>query len=287
MIFERYSTSRSFFALFLACMCLVACNSGNSPENWEDTPLVVLPDTLPRFDSIPKPAELQGYSWTFEEKNIIENNCESTACSKISWRWFNLEANAALKDSVDRFNWYYLTGIPGARKQDLDSIAASFFREAKADVPAGTKVQGWEEQNEAWPAFATANTFTLGGRVYFDNGGITGSFASHLENFDATTGKRLVLQSIVNQPYSLLAAGELIFRKNKGIDAATPLSHAGFTFPEGVFYLPETFGIHPEGLVFVYSPAEIASPAEGEQFILIPYSTLKDNLRPEYQYLAK
>jgi hypothetical protein len=270
---------------------MVSCGSANEGEdaNWAAAPTITLPDSLPVLDSIPKPSELAGYAWTNAEKALKEQNCKEEACSKISWHWFTLnpEANQRLHDSVLAFNWYYLTGIAGAREQDLDSIGATFFGEAKKDIPLGEEIRGWSEENSVWPAATTKETFTLGGWVFFFNGGAHGNYASHLENFDASTGSHLKLNNIVAEPYNLFALGEQIFRKQKGIAEGMNLSDAGFTFKEDVFYLPETFGILPEGLLFIYAPYEVASYSEGEQYLLIPYSLFAKELTTSYQYLAQ
>lgn len=274
-----------------AAFGIASCN--NASDGSDDTvwsaPTIVLPDSLPVMDSIPKPTAISGYSWTNGTKALTEQNCAADACSEISWHWFTLnpEANQRLSDSVMSFNWYYLTGIPGAREQHLDSIAASFFAEAKKDIPLGEEPHGWSEENSVWPAAATKQTFTLGGWVYFYNGGAHGNYASYMENFDVATGNRVYLGDVVVQPYNLIALGEQIFRKNKGVAAGSNLSDGGFMFKEDVFTLPETFGIFPEGLLFVYAPYEIASYAEGEQYLLIPYSLIADELTPGFQYLAK
>jgi len=274
------------FAAFMA-----SCGSANEGEegNWATAPTITLPDSLPVLDSIPKPSELAGYAWTNAEKALKEQNCEAEACSEISWHWFalNPEANQRLHDSVQAFSWYYLTGINGVGEQDLDSIGARFFRESKKDVPVGEEIRGWSEENSVWPAAATKQTFTVGGWVFFFNGGAHGNYASHLENFDIATGSHLSLNNIVAEPYNLYALGEQIFRKQKGIAEGMNLSDAGFTFKEDIFYLPETFGVFPEGLLFIYAPYEVASYAEGEQYLLIPYGLFADQLTTSYQYLAK
>lgn len=284
--------SKCFLCLSVFSIITIAScsSSGNGADDtaWS-APIITLPDSLPVLDSIPKPSELAGYSWTNAEKALNEQNCEEEACSKISWHWFTLnpEANQRLHDSVLAFNWYYLTGIAGAREQDLDSIGATFFQEAKKDIPLGEEIRGWSEENSVWPAAATKETFTLGAWVFFFNGGAHGNYASHLENFDRATGRHLKLNNIVAEPYNLFALGEQIFRKQKGIAEGMNLSDAGFTFKEDVFYLPETFGILPEGLLFIYAPYEVASYSEGEQYLLIPYSLFAEELTTGYQYLAQ
>lgn len=279
-----------YLLLMFGISLLAACNSTTEQTGgWENTPLVVLPDSLPQLDSLPKPNELAGYTWAQGQRKIVEQNCNDIECSNISWQWFTLATapSPALIDSVSKFNWYYLTGIPGVREQDLDSIAASFFREAKREIPPGEQMNGWYEDNYTWPAAATAQTFTVGGSVTFFNGGAHGNSASHLENFDATTGNRLTLREVVEQPFNLFIIGEQVFRKAKAIDPSKSLNEGGYSFKEDVFYLPESFGILPEGLLFIYAPYEIGSHAQGEQYLLIPYSVMGRELRQEFQYLAQ
>ncbi len=270
-------------------LVLTSCGTDNSEDDLVWTaPTITLPDSLPQMEFVPKPDTLEGVLWTRSEKKVNEENC--TVCSDISWSWFNLkpEANQRLHDSVTAFNWYYLTGIKGVGEQDLDSIAASFFAQAKKDVPLGEEPEAWSEQNNVWPVAITKETFTVGGGVYFQSSGAAhGNYATHMENFDVSTGSHLKLNNIVAEPYKLFALGEQIFRKQKGVAEGTALSEAGFGFKEDVFYLPETFGVLPEGLLFVYATYEIASYAEGEQYLLIPYSLIAGELTTSYQYLAQ
>ncbi len=281
----------SRYLLFLfTLLAITACNNtdGDNDDLVWTAPTIELPDSLPVMESVPQPDVLAGVSFTRAEKKITEQDCN--VCSEISWSWFNLtpDANQVLYDSVMAFNWYYLTGIKGVSEQDLDSIAASFFRQAKTDVPVGEEPEAWMEQNKVWPAAITKETFTIGGGVYFmSSGAAHGNYATHLENFDASTGRHLKLNNIVAEPYKFTAIAEQVFRKQKGVATGMSLSEAGFSFKEDVFYLPEVFGVFPEGLLFVYAPYEIASYAEGEQLLLVPYSVFADELTTNYQYLAK
>lgn len=270
---------------------LASCNSGNDASD-EDlvwtAPIINLPDSLPQMELVPKPDSLAGVAWTLDERKVKEEACD--VCSDISWSWFTLnpDANQRLYDSITAFNWYYLTGIRGVREHDLDSIAVSFFEEAKKDVPVDEEPEAWSESNEVWPAAITKETFTVGGAVYFQTSGAAhGNYASHMENFDVSTGSRLKLNNIVAEPYKFTAIAEQVFRKQKGVASDISLSEAGFSFKDDIFYLPGAFGVFPEGLLFVYAPYEIASYAEGEQFLLVPYSLFASQLTTSYQYLAK
>lgn len=266
-----------------------SCNSGS-----EEVPVemgqkrINLPANLPVYDSIPKPETLAGYAWTNAEKRIVETGCGSR-CSNIGWKWFTLSQapSPVLIDSVQRYNWYYLTGIPGAREIDLDSIAASFFKEAQKEVSDSSGRAVWTEGNSVWPVAATANTFTIGGFISGSYGGPSQNYASNLDNFNIASGRYITLKDLVAVPFDIFAVGEAVFRKQKGVTEGTSLINAGFRFPEDVFYLPETFGILPDGLLFVYVPEEVVSYTEGEQYLFIPYSLIADQLKPEYQYLAK
>lgn len=276
-----------FFLLFSHVLFVYSCDSveDEGPRGIEQKN-IVLPDKLPQYDSIPKPSALANYKWQPASRSITQQGCAGDACSKIAWHWFELaEApNSILKDSLMAFGWYYLTGIAGAKEAYLDSVAASFFKEAQTTT--SPNAPGWYEENHVWPASATANTFTLGGRVLGSYSEPEISAASHLENFDVATGSRLALNDVVDRPYDLFPIGKQIFRKQKGVPEGTSLVAAGFNFPDGGFYLPETFGIMPDGLLFVYAPQEIASFQEGEQYLLIPYSLIEDRLLPEYSYLS-
>lgn len=278
--------------LWVSAAFLYSCGSGDEGNYASDAAIsptvITIPDSLPVYSSMPEPQSLPGYAWTKGTKTVTQTECDSL-CSTITWDWFTLTQapSQALIDSVSYFNWYYITAIPGAKESHLDSIAHAFFKEAANGNAQVEFPTAWEENNGVVPIAATQKTFSVQGYVGGFYGGAHPIYATYAENFNALTGQSLKLADVVANTQQVTAIGQEIFRKQKGVNPSTGWEEAGFTFPNGMFYLPEAFVVLPEGLLFLYTVYEISSYVEGEHFLFIPYSLIAEHLAPEYQYLSQ
>ncbi|WP_346236584.1 DUF3298 and DUF4163 domain-containing protein [Niabella insulamsoli] len=115
---------------------------------------------------------------------------------------------------------------------------------------------------------------------YAYTGGAHGNHATSMHCFDLTNRKELKLSDITSADSVVL--GRLLeqqYRKQYEVPAGTPLSQRLFVdklAPNNNFYLS------PTGIGFCYAPYEIASYADGQINIWIPFSDLKGYLNPEF-----
>ena len=126
----------------------------------------------------------------------------------------------------------------------------------------------------------TPEIFVVENNIYSYSGGAHGGYASGYLNFSPRTGKLLSLKDLID-PEKMEAFKKLCeqyFREKHPEDE--------YWFPEEGFYLPETFGLLPEGITFVYGLYEIAPYAAGEIVFTVPYEKAKVFAKP-YSVLDK
>lgn len=100
-------------------------------------------------------------------------------------------------------------------------------------------------------------------------------------NYNPKTYQTITLDSLINQDGmpKLRAIAEKIFRKNEKLAPNASLSEAYF-FPDGAFALAQTFTVNKEGLKFLYNPYEIKPYAAGTTELIVPFTEIKDLLKP-------
>lgn len=115
-------------------------------------------------------------------------------------------------------------------------------------------------------------------------GGAHGIFGTFFLNFDARTGERLKLASILKEDAlpQLTAIAEVVFRKVHKLAPSVNLKDAGFDFAGGRFQLNGNFGMSDTAFFFNYNLNEIGPYSMGETTIEIPLADVRALLRPEF-----
>lgn len=100
-------------------------------------------------------------------------------------------------------------------------------------------------------------------------------------NYNPKLHTIITLDSLFIKDYKqkLITVAERIFRKHEDLSANESLSGKYF-FEGDKFALPENFTINEDGLNFLYNPYEIKSYAEGTTKLVIPFTELKDIIKP-------
>ena len=115
-------------------------------------------------------------------------------------------------------------------------------------------------------------------------GGAHGNFGTQYLNFDAATGERVKLRVIVKdeEVTALTSIAEAHFRSVRSIAPGADLKQAGFLFADNRFQLNENFGLTATELLFLYNAYEIGPYSLGPTTIAIPFSEIRDMLRPGF-----
>lgn len=178
-------------------------------------------------------------------------------------------------DSVD------LAQAPAARL-DLATGARLFSVSYQKMGEEGRMFGGcWELQVDCDTTFSSPAILTVRQETYTYSGGAHPNTQTRLQSFSRRTGHALQLTEVVSDTTALLGLVERAFRKQQDIRAGQDLEAAGYFLRDGQFFLPGTFGIGRDGLIFLYNPYEIAAYAVGPIQLTVPYSSLKAILKQE------
>lgn len=127
--------------------------------------------------------------------------------------------------------------------------------------------------------FNTKKLLSLRCRNYIYTGGAHGYGAVTFKNFNPSTGATLSYEDIFKDVAAFEALAEKLFKKQNGIPDGETSNASGFWFEDGIFYLPETFGISKESVTILYNQYEIASYAAGSIEVEIPIEEVNEMLK--------
>lgn len=164
---------------------------------------------------------------------------------------------------------------------DLTALKDSFFHDFQTYVldDSSIMMMDYVDETRMEVVYNQSNWLTLRATGYSYTGGAHGNYYATVTAFDLKTGKRLTYNDLFKPGYEipLLQALEKKIRKEFNLAANKPLSEALF---EDELDLPERFGVTGKGILYHYSPYEIAAYAYGDFEIFIPFSELSSVLKP-------
>ena len=114
-------------------------------------------------------------------------------------------------------------------------------------------------------------------------GGVHGDGSTIYLNFDAETGERLKVASLLREGAvpRLTAIAETHFRQERKLSPTADLADAGFPFFAGNrFTLTGNVGILEDGLLFTYNTYEAGGYAQGPTTFELRFAEIRDVLRP-------
>ncbi|MEH3115651.1 DUF3298 and DUF4163 domain-containing protein [Pedobacter terrae] len=191
-----------------------------------------------------------------------------------------------------------LKKIFGLEKVDrltgFKNITADYFSDYKTEVAEQQK-DGRGSEFEAWMNYTNNSQQTVNyndnGYVVVDfltdayTGGAHGNYNSSMFCLDVLNKKQLELNDIVKIDSNTLASIlERNLRKEYNIKAKDALN----TFLFDDFIKPNNnFYFNANGIAFMYNPYEVASYAQGQIVVFIPYSDVKNYLVPAFKQRMK
>ncbi|RBQ08790.1 DUF3298 and DUF4163 domain-containing protein [Pedobacter miscanthi] len=169
------------------------------------------------------------------------------------------------------------------------NIATDYFKDYKIQVAEQQK-NGRDDDFQAWMNY-TNNTqqsisYNDNGYVVIDfladayTGGAHGNYSSVMYCLDVKNKKQMVLSDIIKvDSNTLQGILERNLRKEYNIkakDAISTVLFDDFIKPNNNFYF------NNNGIAFMYNPYEVASYAQGQIVVFIPYADLKTYLVPAF-----
>ncbi|WP_293303749.1 RsiV family protein [Pedobacter sp. UBA5917] len=169
------------------------------------------------------------------------------------------------------------------------NIAADYFKDYKTQVAEQQK-NGRDDDFQAWMNYTNNSqqsiSYNDNGYVVVDfladayTGGAHGNYSSIMYCLDVKNKKQMILSDIVKiDSNALKGLLEQNIRKEYNIKAKDALSTVlfdDFIKPNNNFYF------NNNGIAFMYNPYEVASYAQGQIVVFIPYSDLKTHLVPAF-----
>jgi len=202
---------------------------------------------------------------------LISKNTSSEA-------WFT----AQLKQLLDIRDSQLSVGV----KNKMDSFLKSYQDELGTQDSTMNEEMlspswNYEESVEFSIAYNAHQMITLSQYYYDYMGGAHGNYSTFFTNLDLQLQKIWKLSDVLHTDSTTLQRLlETAFRKEYRIPAPKPLTELLF---DSTLATTDNFYICEKGLKFLYNPYEIASYADGQITLFIPYTQLKNYLTEAFK----
>ncbi|WP_340077068.1 DUF3298 and DUF4163 domain-containing protein [Leptobacterium sp. I13] len=132
----------------------------------------------------------------------------------------------------------------------------------------------WEVAVDGMVTYQSKRYVCIQLNSYISTGGAHGYGATHFLLFDARSGKPIKFNDLLTDKKGFISYAEIMFRQQENVPLNENINSTGFMFENDAFYLPENIGLTDEGLVLQYNQYEIASYADGQKMIILPYDKI-------------
>ncbi|MBL4675115.1 MAG: DUF3298 domain-containing protein [Mucilaginibacter sp.] len=254
-------------ALFAVILGLNACQFGTESKK-------VKPDIF-------KDTLVYSYQNIHERAPDCGNKADS-ACTVVSIKYPVFEKMPMLSDTIVKK--LAQLGIMNDRKADTSlALVAKKFIQSYVDFKKTDKRSQMFFTMESYAKVLAQDSSLVAleyGGYNYQGGAHGGSFTGFI-NWNPKTGKQLELKDIIAEGKypELSKIAEGIFRKSEKLSDTSSLARDYF-FKDNKFALNENYSLTPTGLRFVYNQYEIKPYAAGQTELLVPYSSIKNILRP-------
>ena len=206
-------------------------------------------------------------------------------CPKVSIDVPQAEGVPVVADSINNKVFNTVRGIVFFGEKpytatNYDELMASFlasYKELKTEFP--NDALGWEATIKGSIEYKTDSILNIKLDNYTFTGGAHGYAGLRSLLFDPHTGKSLTNDAIFNDVKAFTAFAEKKFREKFNIPAGKSINSTGLMFKDEVYALPENIFYTQNGLLLYYNAYEVASYAEQQKELLIPYSEVSSFLK--------
>lgn len=200
------------------------------------------------------------------------------------------------KKQDDQATWLnnqlkHISGIRNGaeRPAGFKAIAQAYFKDYIAEI-ADQQKNGRTDGFEAWMNYTNNSqqsiSYNGNGYVVIDfladsyTGGAHGNYSSTLFCLDVQDKKQMILSDVIKiDSNTLQRILEKNFRKEYNIKANDALNTVLF---DNYLKPNKNFYFNNSGLAFMYNPYEVASYAQGQIVVFIPFTELKPYLLPAF-----
>lgn len=242
-------------------------------------------------DPTPEAYGQQVANLRFEQQEFyrVSDQCQedTTHCARISASYPLLisgpeQVVQAVNDTITQHvkaNIAVFAVDPSELLISLDSIATQYILEFESLLAESPDYPfAWEIEVDGEVIHHTPKLVTVALSAYSYTGGAHPNSAVDLLNFDARTGRKLVIKDLFTDQQKVKTIVENKFREVREIEAGVSMNDAGFFWGEP-FALPQNFALRKDGIYFYYNPYEAAAYALGPTDFTIPYTAFEGLLR--------
>ncbi|MFD0794040.1 DUF3298 domain-containing protein [Mucilaginibacter litoreus] len=254
--------------ILLIALTVSSCNWGSTPKK---DPHKIFNDTLAY--------KVQ----TVHERAADCGDKPDSTCTAVNIKYPVFEDQAALNDTI-------VKKLTGMFIMDDSKPDTSIYAQAKKFIRS---YEDFKKTDRSSAMYYTLDTYakvitqdsalvTLEYGGYIFQGGAHGASFTGFINWNPKAKKPYLLKDILKEgSYTgLTKIAERIFRHNEKLADTSSLARDYF-FKDNQFALNNNYSITPTGLRFVYNQYEIKPYAAGKTELLVPYSEIKNLLRPE------
>jgi hypothetical protein len=256
-----------YFSLLLAAFLLIGCKKDvEAPQ-----------DTI--TESPQKTTALQFEPAVYEKATTLP--CKDEICTTVSINIPKaINGNKIVADSINKniFNTVRSIVYFGEKPTNAttyENLMASFIKSYE-DL-----VKKYPEEAMPWDATINATVEYTSDRLinvrlnhYTFTGGAHGYEGDRSLLFDAKTGKSIKIPELFKDVKAFTAFAEKKFRAKYKIPDGKPINSTGLTFENERFQLPQNIFFTKEGIILYYNSYEIASYAEQQKEVRIPYNEI-------------
>jgi len=179
--------------------------------------------------------------------------------------------------------------ISANREAGFKTVAQAYFKDYQSEVADQQKNVG-SNDFETWMNYTNNSqqsiSYSGNGYVVIDfladsyTGGAHGNYSSTMYCLDVQNKKQMILSDVIKiDSNTLQRILEKNFRKEYNIKATDALSTVLF---DNYLKPNKNFYFNNNGLAFMYNPYEVASYAQGQIVVFIPFTELKPYLIPTF-----
>lgn len=225
---------------------------------------------------------------TFETKSYTSSTldfCKENICPEIEIERITAIGNQELADTInnaiEQLLIENLTIDPdeSSKISTLEAALENFttsYRSYKEEFPDASAEYVFTSKSSISSSTDVLLSMSIENYSYW--GGAHGYGSTSYLNFDKSTGKTLSINDLIKNQTEFLKLAETKFKKQKGIAAEENINSTGYFFENDEFILPANVGFNDQELLLVYNPYEVASYAEGQIIITLPFDEVKEYL---------
>jgi hypothetical protein len=208
-------------------------------------------------------------------------NKPDSACTVVKVRYPSFVGEQALNHTIQSklLNLFPFNNKPDTSLQVMAKTFLKAYAEFKKDDPSSVMYYILDSYVKVVNQDSALVAMEYGGYTF--QGGAHGSAFTGFINWDASNNREVTLNDIFKKGYQpqLNKIAEKIFRRNEKLKDTSSLARDYF-FKDNKFALNDNYSVTPLGLRFMYNQYEIKPYAAGQTELLIPYSEIKQLMRP-------